>query len=168
MTEKRYQVAEGRIGRVLAARLAPGCDLVGSIREIAQQYGVKSALITGACSLRKVILRNPVSFPDPWPLKDENRVYTTLEKPMELTCMAGNIGHKEDGELVIHLHASISLGSPEGVSMGGHIVEGAEIFSTGEIVIMETEGMDIKRVLNDETKAWEFWPVQKEEGHFQV
>ncbi len=168
MTDKRYQVAEGRIGRVLAVRLAPGCDLVASIREIAEQHGVKSGFILGACSLRKVILRNPVSFPSAWPIKDENRVYTTIEQPMELTSMTGNVGHKEDGELVIHLHANISLGSPEGVSMGGHIVEGAEIFSTGEVVIMETEGIDIKRVLNDETKAWEFWPVGKEEGHFQV
>ncbi|MFQ6111519.1 MAG: PPC domain-containing DNA-binding protein, partial [Nitrospinota bacterium] len=163
-----YQGAEGRIGRVLAVRLAPGCDLVGSIREIAQKHGVKSGFIMGACSLRKVTLRNPVSFPDPWPMKEENRTYTTLEQPMELTSMAGNIGHKENGELVVHLHANISLGSPDGVSMGGHIIEGAEIFSTGEIVIMEAEGMDIKRVLNDETKAWEFWPVERGEGHFQV
>lgn len=162
MVENNITTATGRIGRIVAIRLAPGSDVLQSLKEVAEREGIKSGIIIGgAGSLRKVTLRNPRGYPTTFPITDDVRIYTPVEGPLEMTAIAGNIGYKENGEIFVHAHVTVSSGCPESIAYGGHLVDGCIIYSTGEFVIGEVEGMEIKRLLNEETHAYEFTPVQK-------
>ncbi|MFQ5896489.1 MAG: PPC domain-containing DNA-binding protein, partial [Nitrospinota bacterium] len=122
--------------------------------------GIKNGVIlSAAASLHRCILRNVWSVPDPFPITDANRRFTPVEGPLELLHMSGNITHTEDGEVYLHAHVTISLGRPEGVAMGGHLVPGAIIFSTGEVVLAEVEGCEMLRLKDSHTRALEVFPL---------
>jgi uncharacterized protein len=162
MAENRYTTATGRIGKIVAIHLDPGCDVLQTLTEVAEKEGIKSGIIIGgAGSIRTVTLRNPRGFPDEWPITDKWRIYTPVTGPLEMTAIAGNIAHKPDGSLFVHGHITVSTGCPESIAYGGHLIEGCIIQSTGEIVIAEVEGMDLARIYSEETKTYEFTPVQK-------
>lgn len=149
--------AEGTLGRVVVLRLSPGKDLIQSILEQARASGFRSALILGgAAALKGATLRNVKSFPDQFPITDDNRMYTRLEGPLELLSISGNISTRLDGTLHIHAHVAVSLGNAS--AFGGHLVEGAIVLSTAEIAIAEVAGVDLKRVHDEETKTLELRP----------
>ena len=162
MVNNGIAMASGKIGRIVVIRLAPGCDLLQSLEEVARKEGISSGLILGgAASLRRVVLRNPRGYPKAFPITDENRIFTSLEGPLELLTISGNVSLREDGQLVVHAHVTVSLGCPESTTYGGHLVAGAIIYSTGELVLAETEGVELQRVLNEETKTYELTPVAR-------
>jgi predicted DNA-binding protein with PD1-like motif len=154
--------AVGGIKKVVVFRLAPGNDLLKSIAAQAEQNGIRYGLILGgAASLRHVVLRNVANYPDAFPITDKNRSYTHMEGPMELLGISGNISQLPDGKMQVHAHVTVSTstpGSPEGAAFGGHLVDGAIIFSTGEIAIAELTGVSMNRVWSDETKTMELKP----------
>jgi predicted DNA-binding protein with PD1-like motif len=155
--------AVGGIGRVVVFRLPPGQDLFNGVLDQAKANGIKSGLILGgAASLRQVILRNVKLFPDAFPIGDEHRSYTTLEGPLELLAISGNISTLPDGNTQLHAHVTVSVsapGLPESAAFGGHLIPGATIFSTGEIAIAELQGVTLSRVWNEETKTMEIYPT---------
>ena len=162
MVNKKIAMASGRLGRILVIRLAPGSDLLQSLEEIARKEEIISGIILGgAASLRRVVLRNVRGYPKAFPITNENRIFTPLEGPLELLSISGNISLREDGQLFVHAHITVSLGCPEGTAYGGHLVAGAIIYSTGELVLAETEGVELRRFLNDETKVYELVPSAK-------
>ena len=162
MVNDRITTASGKLGRIVVVRLAPGCDLLQSLEEVARNEGITSGLILGgAASLRKVVLRNPRGYPEAFPITNETRIFTSLEGPLELLAISGNISLREDGQMVVHAHVTVSSGCPESLTYGGHLVPGAIIYSTGELVLAETEGVDLRRVFNEETKTYELTPVAK-------
>jgi predicted DNA-binding protein with PD1-like motif len=155
-------LASGRLGRVVAFRLPPGADVLQSIAEVAQREGIDSGLIlSGAASLNRAVLRNVRTHPPTFPITNEHRSFTPKDGPLELLAISGNIARREDGELVIHGHITISTG--DGRAYGGHLVEGAIIFSTGEFTIAELEGMRLERPLDPETRAYELAPRPDED-----
>lgn len=166
MEKDKIRTAVGSLSRVIAMRLAPGCDIMKSIAQVANQHGIKSgAILSGAASLRKTVLRNPRSYPESFPITDKVRVFTDIDGPLELLSLSGNISTKDDGEMVVHAHAAVSSGKPDGVAYGGHLVEGSIVYSTAEIILAEVEGCEFKRVMDPETRAAEFSPVNlKEKG----
>lgn len=154
---KSIALASGRLGRVVAFRLLPGADVLNSLVQVAEREGIGSGIILGgAASLRRATLRNVKSYPPAFPITDEFRSFTTLEGPLELLSISGNISRREDGKLVIHAHIAVSAG--DGRAYGGHLVEGAIIFSTGEFFIGELEGIKLERPLDPETRAYELVP----------
>lgn len=159
MVEGAIRLASGRLGKVVVARLAPGCELIESIKEICEREGIRHGIILGgAASLRRAALRNVRTFPDKWPLTDQNRIFTRLEGPLEMLSISGNISRKEDGEIWVHAHVAIATGTPDSLAFGGHLVEGAYILSTGEISIAELEGVDLTRMRDPETLGLELYP----------
>jgi predicted DNA-binding protein with PD1-like motif len=154
--------AVGGIKKVVVFRLAPGNDLLKSITAQAEQNGIRHGLILGgAASLRHVVLRNVANYPPAFPITDKNRSYTHLDGPMELLAISGNISQLSDGKMQVHAHATVSVsteGIPEGAAFGGHLVDGAIIFSTGEIAIAELTGISMDRVFSEETKTLELKP----------
>jgi predicted DNA-binding protein with PD1-like motif len=95
-------------------------------------------------------------------LTDEQRVYLNLTGPVELLSLTGNISRRDDGAIHIHAHVVVSTGSEQAaMCYGGHLVEGAVIFSTGEIALAELTGMDLRRSWDDETKTLELYPAVK-------
>ncbi|MDA1001040.1 MAG: DNA-binding protein [bacterium] len=156
----RYDVAEARIGRVLAIRMAPGDDLFGTTLKICKEKGVKAGVIvSAAASLQKAVLRNVWQFPDPFPINDECRIFTPLNGPLELLQMSGNITQTEKGEPYLHAHVTISLGRPEATCFGGHLVEGCTIFSTCELIVAELEDVALMRLLDKHTLVGEVFGV---------
>ncbi len=154
---QKIRIGKGELGRVLAIRLAPGCDLLKSLREIAEKENLRvGVVLSGAASLSQVILRNVRLFPDEFPITDRQRIYTPKKEPLELLSLSGNIS-KKDGEVHIHCHITISSGLEDGRAYGGHLIEGCVIFSTGEVVIAEIAGIEMKRDIDPETHALELY-----------
>ena len=156
----RYDVAEANFGRVLAVRMAPGDDLYGTTLKIIKEKGMKAGVIISvAASLQRATLRNVWQFPNPWPIKDECRIFTPIEGPLELLQMSGNITQTENGEPYLHAHATISMGRPEATCFGGHLVEGCIIFSTCEMVIAEIDNLAFMRIMDKQTKVGEVYGI---------
>ncbi|RJS87471.1 DNA-binding protein [Candidatus Bathyarchaeota archaeon] len=95
--------------RVFVARLKPEADLILSIRKIAEEKSVKSGVIlSGVGLLRKAELRNCKSLPEKYPITDVNRMFTTIEKPLEILAISGII-YTVKGEPNVHAHAVLSF-----------------------------------------------------------
>ncbi len=149
--------AIGGLGRVAVFRLPPGRDLLKSLVEQAEAYGISSGIILGgAASLQRVTLRNVRSFPNAFPITDENRSYTDFEGPLELLALSGNISTRSDGSTHVHAHVVVSDGSAN--AYGGHLIDGAPVFTTAEVAVAEVTGVCMKRVHDQHTKALELYP----------
>ncbi|MCL4369135.1 MAG: DNA-binding protein [Actinobacteria bacterium] len=137
--------AAGAIGRVVAARLTPGTDLIPAILDLARKHGIRSGIILSCvANTNHVVLRNPpASFKDGGPPAG-NRSFLRVDDPAELVSLGGNISFNEDGTAVAHVHACISSAArgPEASALGGHLEE-MTVMSTAEIVIGELAGIDM-------------------------
>ena len=154
---KKIRIGKGALGKVVAFRLGPGCDLMKSIVEIAKKENIQSGLVlSGAGSLSQVTLRNVRLFPDEFPIMDRNRIYTPKKEPLELLSLSGNIS-KRDGEIHVHCHVTISSGLDDGRAYGGHLVEGCLILSYCEVIIAEITGLEMKRDIDPETRVPELF-----------
>lgn len=156
MNELRgIKMAEGGLGRVLVMKLAPGSDLLKSIVEVADRENIRAGLVlSGAGSLRRATIRNVKSFPDSFPITDDNRVFTPKDEPLELLSLSGNISRQDD-EVFIHCHITISSGIEDGQAYGGHLVEGCIALVTIEVIIAEITGLQMTRKTDPETQAAE-------------
>ena len=98
MSEVKAYVAEGRIGRVLAARLLPGQDVVEGIIEIIKASHIHSGTITAIGSLRgaKVVWAGSMEFGDN-PM--DVAVFHEMAGPVELGVSNGSFGTDQDGEV---------------------------------------------------------------------
>lgn len=159
-----YKLAGGNLNRVYVIRMEPGCDVLLTLKKIAEEKNIKSGVILGgAASLTKAVLRNPRGFIKEFPINDKYRIETTIEGPLELLSISGNFSRDLEGNTVIHAHGTISAGMPDSVTYGGHMVEGSIIYTTGEFAIAEVLGMDLLRKYNEETKNIELYPENEQE-----
>ena len=129
--------AAGSIKRVVAFRLKPGMDVLKGIEEICKAENIKNG-VSGIGSLDGAAFCNPV------PLKDKKAGYgygepTILYGPIELTAAAGMICHDDDGNLLLHVHMSMS--DQHGTGHGGHLIEGTKVLLTTDMVIAELDGL---------------------------
>lgn len=111
-----------------AIRLLPGQDLKQELDKFAKTHQLQAAFIlTCVGSLQKVCIR-PAN----------QTVPLRLEQKMEIVSLVGTIS--PDG---MHLH--ISLSDAEGKTIGGHLLDGNEVFTTAEIVIGEASQLKFRR-----------------------
>ncbi len=72
------RLGAGSLGRVIALHLAPDTDLLKAIKEVIKGEKITSGLIlSGAGSLKQCVLRNVRTFPERFPITDQNRVYVS-------------------------------------------------------------------------------------------
>ncbi len=117
-----------------AIRLKPGQDLKAEIENIIFQKNIKSGIImTCIGSLNCAKIR----------LADENIIKEYKEK-FEIISLAGTLS--KNGS---HLH--ISLANDKGFCIGGHLMDGCNIYTTAEIVICELEEFVFKREYCEDT-----------------
>jgi len=110
--------------KVFALRLRPGQDLRKEIERFTREKSIKAGfIITTVGSLEKVTLR----------LADQKNT-SSFEGKFEIVSLVGTLS--QDG---VHLH--ISLSDSAGRTIGGHLVEGCQIYTTAEIVIGEAKGI---------------------------
>ncbi len=120
--------------KTYALRLHPGQDLQPELVRFAQEHGLKAGFIlTCVGSLRRAALRLA------------NQPNTTgYQGKFEIVSLVGTLS--PDGP---HLHISIS--DSHGNTIGGHLQDGSEIYTTAEIVIGELENLHFQRPVDPET-----------------
>jgi len=159
----KYVVKDSHQGKVLVARLKPEADLILSIEEIAEKESVKSGVIlSGAGLLRKAHLRNCKSLPERYPITDANRMFTTIEKPLEVLAVSGII-YTVKGKINIHAHAVLSFVEDGEIKVvGGHLLEGCIVFGFAEIVIMELKEITLEKTFDSETQTLQLFADENE------
>jgi predicted DNA-binding protein with PD1-like motif len=142
--ETRFLAGEGTGGRVIAARLRPGTDLIGGIAAVCRAHNIRQGYI--GCiigSLRKVEYMLPLTdetTPSGIRYSDPIRV----GGPIELIGGQGVICQSPEGELMIHFHANFC--DPDGKSLAGHFAAGGNpILVTAEMIITEISGVRMMR-----------------------
>jgi hypothetical protein len=114
--------------KVYALRLHPGDDLKIKLAEFVKENKIKAGyIITCVGSLNKATLR----------LSNRNETQTWKEG-FEITSLTGTLS--PDGN---HLH--ISIADKEGVTIGGHLMDGSIISTTAEIIIGEAPDLIFRR-----------------------
>lgn len=129
-----WEMGEAEQLKVYALRLMPKQDLRKQLELFATQHKIQAGLIlTAVGSLQKVSLR----------LADRKES-TAFAGKYEIVSLVGTLS--PDG---VHLH--ISLSDSTGTTIGGHLVEGCEIYTTAEIVIAEVHGLKFTREQDSQT-----------------
>lgn len=120
--------------KTYALRLHPGQDPQLELVRFAQDHSLQAGFIlTCVGSLRRAALRLA------------NQPNTTFyQGKFEIVSLVGTLS--PDGP---HLH--ISLSDSHGNTIGGHLQDGSEIYTTAEIVIGELENLRFQRPVDPET-----------------
>ena len=158
MSEVKTLAAAGRIGRVVAARLLPGQDVVEGIIALIKSNAITSGTITAIGSLRsaKVVWAGSMEFGDN-PM--DVAVFHEMAGPVELGVSNGSFGTDEDGEVVLHLHGMIM--DKDGNMRCGNLLPGsAPVLATVELTIHEFEGLELKPSLDPRWKHKFLHPVK--------
>jgi len=144
----RFLDAAGKAGRTVVARLKPKTDLVGGLIDICKKNGISCGVILGGLgTLEHAVYLTAAPAP-------ETKAKVTysdpirLEGPIEFICGQGIIMERAD-DLFIHFH---------GIFMdlnlkiyGGHFNPGGSpVLSTFDVIILETEGVQAERRLDEE------------------
>jgi hypothetical protein len=104
--------------QVYALRLGPGEDLRAALQKFTAEKKLDAAcIVTCVGSLQKTTLR----------LANQDH-HTTFEGKREIVSLVGTLAVTGS-----HLHLSVS--DSTGVTLGGHLVEGCQVYTTAEIVI---------------------------------
>jgi len=143
-SELRYISACGATtGRVVAARVLPGVDLLSAIEEICAKHNIQYGQIsTSIGSLRRVSF-NYVSRLSPKP-GEGHTTHVEMEGPFGLLSGQGLVSPAEEpGKMNIHYHAVVS-GEMDRV-LGGHVEPGTITLSTVDVFVTELKGLKIVR-----------------------
>ena len=142
-----FTSAAGTGGRIIAARIIPGQDIIETLEDICRRYDIKYGHISSAIgSLRRVSL-NIVTRTTPIP-GSGHMTHIEREGPYCLLSGQGLIspGAKPDS-FDIHLHIAVR-GDTDPV-MGGHVEIGTITLSTTEFFIHEVHGVKITRKVDE-------------------
>lgn len=117
---------KGKVKEILQFRIKEEVELLEAIKEIVTENSIQSAIIiSGIGALKKAVCRNLKWFPKEYPIKDEDRLFYSIEKPLELVGLAGWIARKPNGKPEVHAHFSVSTTGGEKIhSFGGHLTKG--------------------------------------------
>jgi hypothetical protein len=134
----RHEAFETEHMRIHVFRLRPGDDLLESIRAYTSAHHLQAAVVlTAVGSLTRASIRY-ANQPDA----------SQSSGHFEIVSLVGTV--EEGGE---HLH--LSLAAENGTMIGGHLMPGCKIYTTGEIVLGELQGARFTRELDKEGSGWE-------------
>ena len=120
--------------KIYALRLHPGQDLKRELDAFVKAENLQAAfVITCVGSLKKATIR-PAN----------QQVPLVREQKFEIVSLVGTLSTAGS-----HLH--ISLSDSSGVTIGGHLLEGNEIYTTAEIVLGEASELQFKREIDPQT-----------------
>lgn len=115
-------------------RLKPGQDLKKELMFYCQMHHLHAACIISAVgSLNKAHLR-----------LSNGKDVVEFKGPFEIVSLTGTVG--PDG---VHMH--ISIADFEGRVLGGHLMDGCEIYTTAEIVLLESLDLAFTREIDGHT-----------------
>ena len=152
------EMAQGKLGRVIALRLKPGTDVLLGLQEACERNGINNGVILSAIgSLNGVQYCNPVELPTKAGYGYGEILHLT--GPIELTNASGIICHDDEGNTNLHVH--ISLSDRHGNALGGHLVEGTKVLLTVDVILAEIEGLVMGRKFDEELEVPLFAPRQE-------
>lgn len=115
-------------------RLKPGQDLKKELLHYCQIHRLQAAcVVSGVGSLNKAPIR-----------LSRGKDVVEFQGPFEIVSLTGTLS--SDG---IHLH--ISLSNHEGRVIGGHLMDGSEIYTTAEIMLLENTALHFTREQDNQT-----------------
>ena len=143
------EMAEGRLGRVIALRLKPGTDVLLGLTEACKRAGINNGVILSAIgSLDGVSYCNPVELPTKAGYGYGEVLHLT--GPIELT----------DDARTATRHVHMSLSDRYGNADGGHLVEGTRVLLTVDVMLAEVDGLVMGRKFDNELEVPLFAPRQ--------
>ncbi|MEN6478628.1 MAG: PPC domain-containing DNA-binding protein [Anaerolineales bacterium] len=120
-----------RPGEILVIRLDSGDDILLSIREATREHDLQHALILGAMGS---VQRYHVHVVETRELPPKD-VFLQGEEPLDILSLNGVI-------MAGRVHAHISFSGPN-LTMGGHLEEGCQILSFGQVWLVNTPDADL-------------------------
>ena len=152
------EMAQGKLGRLIALRLKPGTDVLLGLQEACERNGINNGVILSAIgSLNGVQYCNPVELPTKAGYGYGEILHLT--GPIELTNASGIICHDDEGETNLHVH--MTLTDRHGNAHGGHLVEGTKVLLTVDVILAEIEGLVMGRKFDEELEVPLFAPRQE-------
>ncbi len=134
----RHEAFETEQMRIHLFRLRPGDDLLDSIRAYASAHHLHAAVVltaVGSLTLASIRYAN-------------QRNASESSGHFEIVSLVGTV--EQGGE---HLH--LSLAAENGAMIGGHLMPGCKIYTTGEIVLGELPGARFTREVDKEGSGWD-------------
>lgn len=157
MANFNIEMAEGKLGRVVALRLTPGTDVLLGLQEACERAGINNGVILSAIgSLDSPHFCNPVELPTKAGYGYGETLHLT--GPIELTNASGIICHDDEGNTNLHVHMAVT--DRHGNAHGGHLVEGTKVLLTTDVIVAEIEGLVMGRKFNEELGVPLFAPRQ--------
>ncbi len=108
----------------IIVRLDPGDSVIGSLKQLRDEYAIDSAFFTGIGAVDRATLGH-------YNVEDEDYREKTVEGNFEVTNFTGNIGPDK-------IHAHITLGKEDFTAIGGHCAA-ARVSGTFEIIVRLTD-----------------------------
>ena len=135
----RFNSAEGQAGRIISARLLPGCDFMQGIIDLAVQHQVQAAWVNGFGSLAKAAFSPLIRLCGDPADRVERQPNVELPGPLEMWTGMGRLGVPKQGEPFLHFHGMIT--TQDGQVLGGHFFPGGNtVYATFEVHIQEIIG----------------------------
>ena len=151
------EMAQGKLGRVVALRLKPGTDVLLGLEEACKRSGINNGVILSAIgSLDSPHFCDVVEVPTKAGYGYGEVLHLT--GPIELTNASGIICHDDEGNTTLHVH--MTLTDRHGNAHGGHLVEGTKVLLTVDVIIAEIEGLVMGRKFDEELEVPLFAPRQ--------
>ena len=152
------EMAQGKLGRVIAVRLKPGTDVLLGLQEACERNGINNGVILSAIgSLQDPHFCNPVELPTKAGYGYGETLHLT--GPIELTNASGIICHDDQGNTNLHVHMTVT--DRHGTAHGGHLVEGTKVLLTVDVILAEIEGLVMGRKFDTELEVPLFAPRQE-------
>jgi uncharacterized protein len=137
LTERHEAMVSDHL-RVHVFRLPPGDDLLGSVRAYVNANHIQAAVLLSAVgSLTQASIR--------YANQPESHLHTGH---FEIVSITGTV--EGGGE---HIHLSIATG--QGNMIGGHLMTGCKIYTTGEITLAGIEGVRFTRETDRDGSGWD-------------
>lgn len=139
-----FSYRECRDGRRFILRIPPGSLLVQQIVLFAQHVDLKHGVMISAIGSVRNVTFSDIQAGARLPITEPRMPVHSIEGPLDLIGIEGNLVPGPGGEPDPHLHIFGSRSSGEVV--GGHLFE-AEVFATCEVVLSEyiVEGVERQR-----------------------
>ena len=151
------EMAQGKLGRVVALRLKPGTDVLLGLEEACKRSGINNGVILSAIgSLDSPHFCDVVEVPTKAGYGYGEVLHLT--GPIELTNASGIICHDDQGNTNLHVHMTVT--DRHGNAHGGHLVEGTKVLLTVDVIIAEIEGLVMGRKFDEELEVPLFAPRQ--------
>lgn len=139
--DKKFWYKEYKQGRRFFLKILPGQSIVENIKNLVVKEQIKAAVILSAIGSIRNVRINGIKSGAKLPITPARLTFHTLEGPLELLGLTGNIVPRADGQPDCHLH--IIAGKSSGDVIGGQF-DDAEVYATCEIVLVELvlDGID--------------------------